>query len=113
MVGIECAWKQFPDMWEKPRQIFVTHSGNLAAEAEKTFLKHMLSVEAASYTPEELRKLSENINKEMEYLDADDMDQRQSGLPMQFSELTDDDFPLFITYKRVCARCPTSPIHHL
>lgn len=104
LVGIERAWKQFPDMWDKPRQIFVTQSRVLATKVEEYFTKLMLSVEAASYTPEELRKMSEDIDKEMEFIDLDDVDQWRSDLPMKFSELTDDNFPLFVTYERVCAR---------
>ena len=103
MVGIERTWKQFPDMWDKPRQIFVTQSRVLATKVEEYFSKLMLSVEAASYTPQELRKMSMKIEKEMEYIDLDDMDQWRSDLPMKLSELTDDNFPLFITYERVCA----------
>ena len=102
MVGIERTWKQYPDMWDKPRQIFVTQSRILATKVEEYFLKLMLSVEAASYTPEELREMSTNFEKEMEYIDLDDMEQWRSDLPTKFSELSDGNFPLFITYERVC-----------
>lgn len=103
MLGIERAWKQFPDMWDKPRQIFVTQSRILAAKVEEYFSKLMLSLEAASYSPEELREMGKNIEKEMEFIDLDDIDQWRPDLPRKFSELTDDNFPLFITYDRVRA----------
>ena len=103
MLGIEHAWKQFPDMWDKPRQIFVTQSRVLATRVEEYFSKLMLSLEAASYSPEELQKMAKNIEKEMELIDLDDMDQWRPDLPGKFSELTDVNFPLFITYDRVCA----------
>lgn len=109
MVGIEHAWKQFPDMWDKPRQIFVTQSRVLATKVEEYFSKLMLSVDAASYTPEELKKLSKDIEKEMVFIDLDDMEQWRSDLPTKFSDLTDDSFPLFITYERVRARS-SSPL---
>jgi len=103
MLGIEYAWKQFPDMWDKPRQIFVTQSRVLATKVEEYFSKLMLSLEAASHSPEELRKMNKNFEKEMEYIDLDDIDQWRPDLPRKFSELTDDNFPLFITYDQVRA----------
>ena len=103
MLGIERAWKQFPDMWGKPRQIFVTQSRVLATKVEEYFSKLMLSLEVASYSPKELRKMRKNTEMEMELVDLDDIDQWRTDLPKNFSELTDDNFPLFITYDRVCA----------
>ena len=103
MLGIERAWKQFPDMWDKPRQIFVTQSRVLATKVEEYFSKLMLSLEAASYSPEELRKMGKDTEKEEELIDLDDVDQWRPDLPKRFSELTDDNFPLFITYDRVRA----------
>ena len=102
MLGIERTWKQFPEMWDRPRQIFVTQSRVLATKVEEYFSKLMLSVEAASYSPEELHKMSKNTEKEMEFIDLDDLAHWRSDLPMKFSELTDEHFPLFITYERVC-----------
>ena len=102
MLGIEHAWKQFPDMWDKPRQIFVTQSRILATKVQEYFSKLMLSLEAASYSPEELQKMAKNIEEEMEFIDLDDMDQWRPDLPRKFSELTEVNFPLFITYDQVC-----------
>ena len=96
MLGIERAWEQFPYMWDKPRQIFVTRSRFLATKTKEDFSKLILFVEATSYSPEELRK---NTEKKMEYIDLDD----KAHLPVKFSELTDDHFTLFITYEQVCA----------
>ena len=106
MLGIERAWKQFPDMWDKPRQIFVTQSRVLATMVEEYFSRLMLSLEAASYSPEELREMGKNMEKEMEFIDLDDIDQWRSDLPGKFSELADDNFPLFITYDQVRAQRP-------
>lgn len=104
MLGIECAWKQSPDMWDKPRQLFVTQSRVLATKVEEYFSKLMLSLQAASYSPEELQKMAKNLEKEMEFIDLDDIDQWQPNLPKtrKFSDLSDDSFPLFITYDSVC-----------
>lgn len=101
MLGVECTWKRFPDMWNRPRQIFVTQSRVLATKVEEYFSKLMLSLEAASYSPEELKKMAKDIEKEMEFIDLDDIDQWRSDLPRKFSELVDENFPLFITYDRV------------
>lgn len=102
MLGIERAWKQFPDMWDKPRQVFVTQSRVLATKVEEYFSRLILSVEVASYSPEELRKMSRSIEKEMQLIDLDDEILWRPDLPTKFSELNDDNFPLFITYDQVC-----------
>ena len=84
MLGIEHAWKQLPDMWDKPHQIFVTQSRVLATKVEEYFSKLMLSLEAASYSPEELQRMASSIEKEMELIDLDDMDQWRPDLPRKF-----------------------------
>ena len=101
MLGIERAWKQSPDMWDKPRQVFVTQSRILATKAEEYFSKLMLSLEAASCSPGELRKMENNTEGAIELVDLDDIAQWRPDLPRKFSELTDVNFPLFITYTRV------------
>jgi len=113
MLGIEYAWKQFPEMWEKPRQVFVTQSRVLATKVEEYFSKLMLSLEAASRSPEELRQMSKSIEKEMEFIDLDDIDQWRPDLPRKFSELTDDNFPLFVTYDQVRASRSVFPMVYL
>ena len=102
MLGVERAWKQLADTQEKPRQIFVTQSRVLASKVEEYFSKLALSLEAGSYSPEELQKMGTNPEKEMELTDLDDIDQWRPDLPGKFSELTDVNFPLFITYDQVC-----------
>lgn len=93
-------------MWDKPRQLFVTQSRVLATKVEEYFSKLMLSLEAASYSPEELRKMAKDLEKEMEFIDLDDIDQWQPKLSKtrKFSDLSDDNFPLFITYDSVCTQ---------
>ena len=101
MLGIERAWNQCQNMWDKPRQIFVTQSRVLATVIEEYFSKLMQSVEAAPHSPKELRKMEKTVEKEMELTDLDDIDQWRPDLPRKFSELEDHHFPLFITYDRV------------
>jgi len=102
MLGTEHAWKQSPDMWDRPRQIFVTQSRALATKVEESFSQLMLSLNAASNSPEELQAMGIDLGREMEFIDLDDIDQWQPDLPRKFSELADGNFPLFITYDQVC-----------
>ena len=102
MLGIERAWEQFPDMWDRPRQIFVTQSRVLATKVEEYFSQYMLSLKAASYSTEELREMGANFEKEMKLIDMDDIEEWRPDLPMRFSNLTPEHFPLFITYSQVC-----------
>ena len=101
MVAIERIWQQHPDMTPKPRQVFVTQSRVLASKVEEYFTKLMSSFEAAAYSPEELRVIEKDVEREIEYVDQDDNKRWRSDLPERFSELLDEHFPLFITYDRV------------
>ena len=102
MLGIERAWEQFPNMWDRPRQIFVTQSRVLATKVEEYFSQYMLSLRAASYSTEELREMGVNFEKEMKLIDMDDIEEWRPDLPMRFSDLAPEHFPLFITYSQVC-----------
>ena len=95
MLGIEHTWQKYPGMGPKPRQVFITQSRALALTAEDSFTKLMWSLKAAAYSPG--------------YVDLGDSQKRRSDLPERFSELTDKDFPLFITYDLV--RIPPSSKH--
>ena len=101
MLGIQRTWEQYPDMWPKPRQVFVTQSRVLATKVEQYFAKLMSSLEVAVYPPKELREMGKVIEQEIELVDQDDNEQWRSDLPKKFSELSDKHFPLFITYDRV------------
>ena len=101
MLAIQRTWQQYPDMGPKPRQVFVTQSRVLASKVEEYFTKLLSSLEAAGYSPEELRAREKDVEQEIEYVDQDDNQQWRSDLPERFSELADEHFPLFITYDRV------------
>ena len=98
MLAIQRTWKRHPDMGTKPRQVFVTQSRVLASKVKEYFAKLMSSLEAAAYSPEELRKREKDVEQEIEYVDQDDNQQWRSDLPDRFSELADENFPLFVTY---------------
>jgi len=102
MLAIERTWQQYPDIGQKPRQVFITQSRVLATKVEEYFTKLMWALEAAAYSPEELRMMDKDIEQEIDFVDQDDNQQWRSDLPERFSELLDDEhFPLFITYDRV------------
>lgn len=105
MLGVERTWQQYPDLGPKPRQVFVTQSRVLATKVEEYFAKLMGSLEAATYSRERLRAMGKSISKRPRLVDQDDNDHWRSDLPDKFSGLSEEHFPLFITYDRV--RTPT------
>jgi len=105
MLGVEHTWKQHQDMGPKPRQVFVTQSRVLATKVEEYFAKLMGSLEAATYSRGRLRTMEKDANRRVRLVDQDDNDHWRSDLPDKFSELSEEHFPLFITYDRV--RIPT------
>ena len=101
MLGVERTWKQYPDMGPKPRQVFVTQSRVLATKVEKYFTKLMGSLEAATYSREHLRTMEKVADQRTRLVDQDDNDDWRPDLPDKFSELSEEHFPLFITYDLV------------
>jgi len=115
MLGIERTWRQYPDIGPKPRQLFVTQSRVLATKVEEYFSQLMGSLEAATYSRERLRAMEKDTTQRARLVDQDDNDHWRSDLPDKFSELSEEHFPLFITYDRVrtTAFCkfPVLPAH--
>ena len=107
MLAIQRTWQQHPEMGPRPRQLFITQSRVLAMKVEEYFAKLMSSLEAAACSPEELRAIERDAEQEIEYVDQDDNKQWRSDLPERFSELSDEHFPLFITYDRVRISFPS------
>jgi len=101
MLGVERTWQQYPEMGQKPRQVFVTQSRVLATKVEEYFTQLMGSLETATYSRERLRAMRKDVIQRARLMDQDDNDQWRSDLPDKFSELSEEHFPLFITYDRV------------
>ena len=101
MLGIQRTWQQHPDIGPKPRQVFITQSRVLATKVREYFAELMISLDATTYSPEELRVMEKDVKEDIEFIDQDDNEQWRSDLPERFSELLDEHFPLFITYDRV------------
>ena len=101
MLGVERTWQMHPDMGPKPRQVFVTKSRELATRVEEDFAKLMGSLEVATYSRGRLRTMEKGTKRRVQLVDQDDNDNWRSDLPDKFSELSEEHFPLFITYDRV------------
>jgi hypothetical protein len=104
MLGIERAWESRVEEVPKVRQLFVTKSQMLAEKVEEYFVKLLASASAASKSPEELKALAaaQKFGPEREAMvDKDDELRYRSDLPTKFSLLTDQHFPLFITFDHV------------
>ncbi|KAF9647525.1 hypothetical protein BDM02DRAFT_3187952 [Thelephora ganbajun] len=102
MLGVERTWQQYPDMGPKPRQVFVTQSKVLATKVEEYFAQLMGSLEAAADSRDRLRMMVKEANQRARLMDQDDDKNWRSDLPDKFSELSEEHFPLFITYDRLC-----------
>lgn len=104
MLWIERTFKMTSDFTSKPRQVFVTQSRVLAGKVEEYFLKLFDSLNTATCSPQELMNLAKSRipQKEEDHLvDVDDDINWRSDLPLKFSELRDEHFPLFVTFDRV------------
>lgn len=116
MLGIERAWEQRAEEVPKVRQLFVTKSRILAEKVEEYFTKLMASLSTGSKSPEELKALAEaqRFTQEREALvDKDDEVYYRSDLPAQFSLLTEEHFPLFITFDQVSRLFCVSSLHFM
>jgi hypothetical protein len=103
MLGIERAYVMRKDSMHKPRQIFVTQSRVLAGKVEEYFSKLLDSLSTAEKTREELAQFVKSKRQQNEegLIDIDDDQIWRADLPSRFSQLRDENFPLFLTFDRV------------
>jgi hypothetical protein len=104
MLGIERAYVMRKESMPKPRQIFVTQSRVLAGKVEEYFSKLLDSLSTAERTREELAQFVKNKRQQNEeglMIDIDDDQTWRADLPSRFSQLRDENFPLFLTFDRV------------
>ncbi|KAI5991852.1 hypothetical protein EDD15DRAFT_2368613 [Pisolithus albus] len=104
MLGIHRAWEQVSDV-RKPRQLFVTRFPVLAAKVNEFFTSLVESLALAGRTRDELRELRSQV-RNAEHQESPMMNPMNAlnyrpGTPQKYSELTDHDFPLFITFDQV------------
>lgn len=84
----------------RPRQLFVTYSRVLAEKVQEFYAKLALEKAAAGRTARESTRLAVmKIDQDGQGLvDKDEEEFYHGTLPRSFSKLTDEHFPLFITF---------------
>ena len=101
MLGIHRAWEQSYGL-PKPRQVFVTKSRGLRANVEENFNNMLESLALAGCTREELNERRAcHVWIQNPPINRINPLESNPGTPQKFSELSDHDFPLFITFDRV------------
>ena len=76
----------------KPRQLFVTRSQTLVGEVQRTVKQLLESFQLAHMDTQQLRDLWKR---------RDVPEQTPRSLPKKWSDLTDNDFPLFLSFDQV------------
>ena len=106
MLGIERSWRMYGGELVKPRQMFVTQSRVLAEKVQEYFEKLHESLLVANKSPEELKQMVSLMKARQGPLlvDLDEEADIPGHLPSQYGDLTDDHFPLFVTYDQVCTK---------
>ncbi|KAI0735956.1 P-loop containing nucleoside triphosphate hydrolase protein [Earliella scabrosa] len=113
MLGIERSWESFRETLPRPRQLFVTQSRVLAEKVEEYFAKLFESLSAAGHTSADLANLLARRKRQQEQglVDQDEEVWHRGDLPRRFGELTDEHFPMFLTYDQVCRLLETEFSH--
>ncbi|OSX68101.1 hypothetical protein POSPLADRAFT_1128861 [Postia placenta MAD-698-R-SB12] len=105
MLGIERSYQLMQnETMHKPRQMFVTQSRVLAEKVKDFFLKLHESLLSADKSPEEIRAIvaSRQAQQEQGLVDLDEEIDWRGDLPKRYGDLTDEHFPMFITYDQLC-----------
>ena len=96
IVSVERSW--WTSSWElpRPRQLFVTRSGELSRQVQRLVRQILESFRLADLTEQELADIWKNQAEPAEY---------SRPLPTKWSELEDDHFPLLISFNNVRHAC--------
>ena len=112
MLAIERASQEGLDQY---RQLYVTKSRNLAVRVESYFRKLQqstigLEAQASGRSPTASSQIQET-----NLLDWDDEDEMSRNLPKRFSDLKQENFPLFVTFHQVSSLAPwiSSQLSHM
>ena len=106
MLNVEQSSPMFSD--RKIRQVFITQSRILAERVEEYYVKLVQGFVAGERGGMDTARRVLRPQAEKGLIELDDEDDIQSGLPQKFSELTDDHFPLFLTFDKVLCRASVS-----
>lgn len=103
MLGIERSWQIYGGELVRPRQMFVTQSRVLAEKVQEYFEKLHGSLLVADKSLEELRLMasSKKVRQGPLLVDLDEEADLTGHLPSRYGDLTDEHFPLFVTYDQV------------
>lgn len=104
MLLIERSHYLMPDTTPRPRQVFVTKSRMLAKKVQEFYERLSDSLVQASRTLDDLRGSGLTLDQDVDgaLVDVDDDTEWRGDLPVRFSDLDDQHFPLFITYDGLC-----------
>jgi hypothetical protein len=86
---------------QKPRQVFITQSRVLAERVQEYYIRLAQSLATGRQNQEETTNITQGTRAEKKLMELDEDDHGQSRLPKKFCELTDDHFPLFVTFDKV------------
>jgi hypothetical protein len=93
----------------KLRQVFITQSRVLAERVEEYYVKLVQSSAAGECSGmDTIHRAVQCAQTEKGIMELDDEDDIRSGLPKKFSQLTDEHFPLFLTFDKVHYLGPVS-----
>ncbi|KAI0317334.1 P-loop containing nucleoside triphosphate hydrolase protein, partial [Amylostereum chailletii] len=99
--GLERAWDQSASHEARPRQVFVTKSRLLARKVEYEFIKLLKSDVISQHAPQHFISRAQRAPEELDEYSAMFVEP-DAELPEKFSQLTDDHFPLFVTFADLC-----------
>ncbi|VDB86803.1 unnamed protein product [Peniophora sp. CBMAI 1063] len=103
--GIERAWEHLSHARSlRPRQLFITKSSLLAKKVEQEFISFIKYDTMAEHAPHHFIQRvarAEDLDTDALFTN-EDLGEWRKGLPLRYSELTDEHFPLFLTYDELC-----------
>jgi len=106
MLDVESRFADYTEDFPRPRQVFVTHSHALVTKVKEKFTTLYESIKSVSYSPEELKLLSQTKVVTRTETDPLLLETWPSDLPRRFGDLKDEHFPLFVAYDHVCLMQP-------
>jgi len=86
---------------QKRRQVFITQSRVLVQRVQEYYVRLAQSLATGRKNQEETINIPQDTLAEKKLMELDEDNHSQSRLPKKFCELTDDHFPLFVTFDKV------------
>ncbi|KAH9910160.1 uncharacterized protein B0H18DRAFT_516086 [Fomitopsis serialis] len=104
MLGIEHSWRSCDGALGRPRQLFVTQSRVLAEKVQEHFMSLHSSLLTANKSADELRAMASirQTQQDQGLVDLDEEMDFRGDLPRRYSELTEEHFPMFVTFDQLC-----------